>query len=167
VIGLTNLFNSYRYALQGTSLSGPTYFAPVIKVLLDYMKQNIALSMYHILLILTDGCIHDMNVTKDLIVEASHFPLSIIIVGIGDADFSMMVELDSDDQILRNSRGQAAARDIVQFVEFNEFKNMDVSRLAEEVLQEVPDQIVGYMLSKSIKPNPAPLMSKNTINMSL
>ena len=60
--------------------------------------------MYHILLILTDGCIHDMKETKDLIVECSNYPLSIIIVGIGDADFSNMVELDSDDAILRNSR---------------------------------------------------------------
>jgi hypothetical protein len=61
-----------------------------------------------------------------------------------------MVQLDGDDQILRNSRGVAARRDIVQFVEFNEFKNKDISLLAEEVLREVPDQFVGYMLSKGI-----------------
>ncbi len=123
--------------------------------------------MYHILLILTDGCIHDMRQTKDKIVEASHLPLSIIIVGVGNADFSNMVELDSDDQLLRNSRGQSAARDIVQFVEFNEFKNGDLGLLAEEVLQEVPDQIVGYMLSKGIKPAPLPLMSQGTLNVNL
>ena len=69
------------------------------------MKANIALTMYHILLILTDGAIHDMKDTKDLIVECSEYPMSIIIVGIGDADFSNMVELDGDDVILRNSRG--------------------------------------------------------------
>jgi predicted lipoprotein len=51
---------------------------------------------------------------------------------------------------LRNSRGVAAKRDIVQFVEFNEFTNKDFSLLAEEVLKEVPDQFVGYMLSKGI-----------------
>ena len=120
--------------------------------------------MYHILLILTDGAIHDMRETKDLIVECSEFPLSIIIVGIGDADFSNMVTLDGDNEILRNSRGQAALRDIVQFVEFNQFKNGDISLLAEEVLKEVPDQIVGYMMMKGIKPNPVPLMSQNTMN---
>ena len=69
--------------------------------------------MYHILLILTDGAIHDMRETKDLIVECSEYPLSIIIVGIGDANFDNMVELDGDDVILRNSRGQPTKRDIV------------------------------------------------------
>lgn len=69
--------------------------------------------MYHILLIITDGAIHDMQATKDLIVEASLYPLSIIIIGVGGADFSMMVELDGDDVILRDSKGRAAARDIV------------------------------------------------------
>jgi len=61
--------------------------------------------MYHILLIITDGAIHDMKDTKDLIVECSLFPLSIIIIGVGNADFSNMVELDGDDVILKNSKG--------------------------------------------------------------
>lgn len=61
--------------------------------------------MFHTLLILTDGAIHDMKETRDLIVEASHLPLSIIIVGIGNADFSNMEELDGDEVRLRNSRG--------------------------------------------------------------
>jgi Copine len=69
--------------------------------------------MYHILLILTDGAIHDMKETKNLIVECSSYPLSIIIVGIGSADFSNMIELDGDDAILKNSSGKPALRDIV------------------------------------------------------
>lgn len=95
--------------------------------------------MYHILLIITDGAIHDMRETKDLIVECSLYPLSIIIVGVGNADFSNMVELDGDEVALRNSKGQVAARDIVQFVKFNDFASADISLLAEEVLREVPD----------------------------
>lgn len=46
--------------------------------------------MYNILLILTDGEIHDMPKTKDLIVGASNLPLSIIIIGIGKESFAMM-----------------------------------------------------------------------------
>lgn len=61
--------------------------------------------MYHILLIITDGAIHDMRESKDLIVECSLFPLSIIIVGVGNADFSNMIELDGDEVALKNSRG--------------------------------------------------------------
>lgn len=39
--------------------------------------------MYNIMLILTDGEIHDMDATKRIIVDASNGPLSIIIVGVG------------------------------------------------------------------------------------
>lgn len=95
--GLGNLYNAYKYALQGTSLSGPTYFSKLLGVVLDYMKANIQFPMYHILLILTDGVIHDMAQTTDLIVECSKYPLSIIIVGIGNEDFSNMIQLDGDE----------------------------------------------------------------------
>lgn len=42
---------------------------------------------YFVLLILTDGEIHDMEPTKTSIVNSSHLPLSIIIIGIGNEDF--------------------------------------------------------------------------------
>ena len=51
---------------------------------------------YNIFLILTDGEIHDMDKTKELIVEASELPLSIIIIGVGNEKFKMMKALDSD-----------------------------------------------------------------------
>ena len=48
-----------------------------------------------------------------------------------------MEELDGDGGRLRNSQGVAAARDIVQFVEFNAC--MQRGNLAEQVLKEVPE----------------------------
>ena len=58
-----------------------------------------------------------MRQTIDAVVRASHSaPLSVIIVGVGTANFSAMDQLDADDHALRSSRGQDAARDIVQFV---------------------------------------------------
>jgi hypothetical protein len=115
------------------------------------MKANSSVTMYHILFILTDGAIHDMPETKELIVECANYPLSIIIVGIGNADFGNMQELDGDEVVLRNKKGEKASRDIVQFVEFNKYKN-NVALLAEEVLKEVPEQLVGYMTTKGIRP---------------
>ena len=52
------------------------------------------------LLIITDGVITDMDATKRTIVENSNLPFSIIIVGVGGADFDAMDELDSDDSLL-------------------------------------------------------------------
>ena len=47
-------------------------------------------------MILTDGIITDFEDTKAAIVSASELPMSIIIVGVGDEDFSAMEALDSD-----------------------------------------------------------------------
>lgn len=51
-------------------------------------------------MIITDGIINDMNDTIDQIVRGSSLPLSIIIVGVGDADFTSMDRLDADDEPL-------------------------------------------------------------------
>ena len=48
-----------------------------------------------------------------MIVDASPLPTSIIIVGIGEEEFELMVELDSDDQILMDDDGRKCTRDIV------------------------------------------------------
>jgi len=57
----------------------------------------------------------DLDATKEAIINASTLPMSIIIIGVGNEDFSAMEFLDSDGQVLRHN-GRAAVRDIVQFV---------------------------------------------------
>ena len=52
------------------------------------------------LLILTDGVIHDMESTKTSLINSSHLPLSIIIVGVGNADFNNMEVLDGDSGLV-------------------------------------------------------------------
>ena len=74
------------------------------------------------LLIITDGVISDMADTKRAIVYASTLPYSIIIVGVGSADFSAMDALDCDTGLLRDQDGHVAQRDIVQFVPFCKFE---------------------------------------------
>jgi hypothetical protein len=46
-------------------------------------------------------------------VEGSKLPLSILIVGLGDEDFSKMDVLDGDDVPLKSSLGEEMVRDIV------------------------------------------------------
>ena len=100
--GIDGVFQLYQHCLANISFSGPTLFAPLLKEIVSFTRSQFRQdeNAYSILLILTDGCIHDMPATKDLIVEGSELPLSIIIVGIGSADFSNMVELDSDDKVV-------------------------------------------------------------------
>lgn len=109
----------------------------------------------------------DMPTTKGMIVSLSEFPVSIIIVGVGSADFSKMEELDSDGGLLRDNHGRAAKRDIVQFVEFNKLMQSP-SALAEEVLKEVPDQVIGFMVQNNIPPKKTQqLLPKGTIPPSM
>lgn len=56
-----------------------------------------------------------MDDTVDAIVSASTLPLSIVIVGVGMADFSAMERLDADTVPLVDRRGAKMSRDIVQF----------------------------------------------------
>lgn len=59
--------------------------------------------------------------------------------------------LDSDQGLLTDSLGNTAYRDIVQFVPFRKFRNNKI-RLREEVLAELPEQIVHYFTMNNIKP---------------
>jgi hypothetical protein len=73
-----------------------------------------------------------MDKTTDLLVQASMLPLSVIIVGVGNADFSNMNKLDGDGG-LYGSNGVKAMRDIVQFVPFRNMQ-FDGNMLAKELL---------------------------------
>lgn len=134
---------------------GPCHFSPVIKSTTAIAKQHQDGKHYYVLLIITDGIINDMKQTIHSIIDASKLPISIIIVGVGNADFSAMDELDSDYCRL-SIDGREADRDIVQFVPLNQFLTGQVVRsqaeLAREVLAEVPDQITGFMRSRGFKP---------------
>eukprot|EP00828_Plagiopyla_frontata_P028001 TRINITY_DN3627_c0_g1_i9.p1 TRINITY_DN3627_c0_g1~~TRINITY_DN3627_c0_g1_i9.p1 ORF type:complete len:494 (-),score=38.94 TRINITY_DN3627_c0_g1_i9:542-2023(-) len=147
VYNIDGIMEAYDFALHNSELSGPTLFYPIIKQTMDLCIEwkNEGSNQYAILLILTDGCIHDMDQTKTALVDSAFLPLSIIIIGIGNADFSNMEILDGDDG-LWDSKGRKAQRDLVQFVPFNQF-NGDPIKLAEEVLEELPRQLVEYMVS--------------------
>jgi len=106
--------------------------------------------MYTILLIITDGVINDLEETKAAIIQASKQPLSIIIIGVGDADFASMNALDCDKNILSTSNGEKAVRDIVQFVSY---RGQSESVLAQQVLEEIPSQVVLYMEQHGIVPS--------------
>lgn len=75
----------------------------------------------------------DMADTREAIVRASYLPMSIIIVGVGNADFTDMQILDGDDGVLRSPKGEPVLRDIVQFVPFREFKNVSCRETSRPV----------------------------------
>ena len=100
IYGLDNVLEYYVESLKLVDMVGPTYFQFIIKNIVDSIKKEMkdkSSRIYHVFLILTDGKIEDMNETKHILVEASKMPLSIIIVGIGNADFGKMTELSKNN----------------------------------------------------------------------
>ncbi|KAI4883292.1 hypothetical protein NFI96_021022 [Prochilodus magdalenae] len=153
--GIQGVVEAYQNCLPKIQLYGPTNIAPIIQKVANSASEEMHTKEameYFILLILTDGVITDMADTREAIVHASHLPMSVIIVGVGNADFSDMQMLDGDDGILRSPKGEPVLRDIVQFVPFRNFKHASPAALAKSVLAEVPNQVVDYYNSKGIKP---------------
>lgn len=156
VTGVEGLLSAYKQALQSVRLSGPTNFAPLIRNAtkncgIDPVSQDN--QVFTVLLIVTDGIISDMEETINTIIDASfESPMSIVIVGVGDEDFAAMKLLDGDDKVLRSLDGEREAQhDIVQFTKFDSSKPLET--LAAEVLQEVPQRVVEYMIDRGIHPN--------------
>uniref|UniRef100_A0A8C7YB90 Copine VII n=1 Tax=Oryzias sinensis TaxID=183150 RepID=A0A8C7YB90_9TELE len=152
---IQGVVEAYQNCLPKIQLYGPTNVAPIINRIAKVAAGDGNIkdaSCYHILLILTDGVVTDMADTREAIVRASYQPLSIIIVGVGNADFTDMQILDGDDGVLRSPKGEPVLRDIVQFVPFRDFKTASPAALAKCVLAEVPGQVVEYFSHKAISP---------------
>lgn len=128
VEGIHGILAAYSHAVQHVQLAGPTLFANVIgtaAAIAASAESQItqAQQQYFVLLILTgtfaslagasgcpdvadywccclpDGIINDMDNTISQIVYAANLPLSILIVGVGDADFRAMEVLVSCESL--------------------------------------------------------------------
>ncbi|XP_075867178.1 copine-1 isoform X3 [Microcebus murinus] len=133
-----------------------------VQGIVDAYRQALP-QQYFVLLLLTDGAVTDVEATCEAVVCASNLPMSVIIVGVGSADFEAMEQLDADGGPLRTRSGQAAARDIVQFVPYRRFQNAPREALAQTVLAEVPTQLVSYFKAQGWAPfKPLPPPAKGT-----
>jgi hypothetical protein len=150
VDGVDGILDAYRQTFSaGLTMSGPTDFTQVMQAaaMRALRSQREAMSegkqKYSVLLILTDGAVSDVKATARCIDAVDTAPLSIVIVGIGDADFSSMQFLDD----------HAGDIDIAQFVEFNMHTQEDNKSLASSTLREIPSQLVKCFVRHGIMPN--------------
>ncbi|XP_037733059.1 copine-6 [Chelonia mydas] len=153
---ISGVIEAYKRCLPQIQLYGPTNLAPIINRVLAPASEEEGSGppmRYRVLLVLTDGVLSDMPATREAVIRASRLPVSIIIVGVGNTDFSDMRALDEEDGT-QESEGERAARDIVQFVPFREFKKAPPAALAKCVLAEVPNQVVEFYGSRGIVPGP-------------
>eukprot|EP00164_Ancoracysta_twista_P000835 GFYU01001103.1.p1 GENE.GFYU01001103.1~~GFYU01001103.1.p1 ORF type:complete len:312 (+),score=61.09 GFYU01001103.1:107-937(+) len=130
--GLDEILSRYREITPNIQLSGPTSFAPLIKEAINVVQATGG--QYHILLIIADGQVTKVEETVSAIVEASVYALSIVMIGVGDGPWDMMMEFD--DKLPQR------CFDNFQFVEMNAHwagQHPD-SNFAINALMEIPDQ---------------------------
>ncbi|KAL3622794.1 Protein BONZAI 3 [Castilleja foliolosa] len=152
VEGVDGIMAAYSSALQNVSLAGPTLFGPVINKAADIAGHSLSChhAKYHVLLIITDGVVSDLQETINAVVKASDLPLSIIIVGV--MPISRKWSLDADNgHRLESSTGRIATRDIVQFVPMREVHGRKIS-VVEALLEELPSQFLTHVRCRDIKP---------------
>jgi hypothetical protein len=145
------ILKAYRAAVPSVLFSGPTLFTPIISTVSAITESSGSQQKYSILLIMTDGAINDMEGTIRTLIKASGLPLSVVIIGVGNENFGEMKRLDSDSGLL-SLGAEKAQRDIVQFVAYRDTVAQGTSVLAQEVLAEIPNQVVDFMEKHSIVP---------------
>ena len=132
--GCAEVLARYAEIAPCAQLSGPTSFAPLIDKAIEIVQTT---RQYHILVIIADGQVSSIKPTADAIVRASSYPLSIIMVGVGDGPWGAMEKFDDE---LPQRRF-----DNFQFVNFNAVmtrpmvENYDCE-FAVAAMQEVPEQ---------------------------
>ena len=148
---IEGVLQAYRTCLKRITLNGPSRFSPLIQKVIDDIKLEENNLKYHILLIVTNGVINDLQETINVLVEGSFLPLSVVIVGVGNGNFNDMITLDGDNIPLTNSQKMKRLRDLVQFVPFNKYRNNE-TELRNQVLEEIPRQVTQYYMMNKIYP---------------
>ncbi|MFQ6636767.1 hypothetical protein Gotur_014101 [Gossypium turneri] len=146
--GFEEALARYKEIVPHIKLAGPTSFAPIINASIDIVEGSNG--QYHVLVIIADGQVTrnpdvprgrlspQEQETVDSIVAASHYPLSIILIGVGDGPWDSMQQFD--DNIPHR------AFDNFQFVDFTKImsENTETSKkeaaFALAALMEIPYQ---------------------------
>ena len=143
--GIEEAIKQYRESLPKITLDGPTYLFPVFKENLDMLKddEDCPTSIYHIMVIITDGNNHDIDEMIRQLIKSERYPISVCIVGVGDENFSRMLQMDSRTKPLEDKDGNKSERDMCQFVRYNDFKDRP-DKLTEYMLTVIPSQVEAY-----------------------
>ncbi|CAN0126679.1 unnamed protein product [Ascophyllum nodosum] len=127
---LQHLLNRYSEIAPAVQLSGPTSFAPLIHKAIEIVEDSGM--KYHCLVIIADGQVTKERDTVKAIQKASSYPLSIIMVGVGEGPWDTCRVFDT--------RLPGRRFNNFRFVEHRLVNRRKEDALMLSALAEVPDQ---------------------------
>ena len=149
VHGVQGILHAYQSVFESDlTMSGPTEFLQVLqagaaraKRIHDQPMSGNNLQQqrlkYMVLLIITDGVMHNVEETRRKLQVYSFLPMSVIFVGVGRSSFDALKGLCT------------IARSNTTFVEFRHQQHSPTA-LGQAALQNIPQQICAYMQSRGV-----------------
>ncbi len=141
---LDNVIKEYQNCLTKISLSGPTVICPIIDNFKNIIKNNQSISIYNVLMIITDGIIDDIGNVIDSVVDAQSLPLSINIIGIGEKPTEEMRTLNLERGPLYDSKNRRMDRKVVTYIHFQGYQN-NFHLLKNDLMKTIPENVIEYL----------------------
>lgn len=141
--GLKALQNAYWNIFESIVFDKPVLIVPSLQMAINRVKGSRNPGNYLVFLILLANIPDDLEDFIDLLYQSQMEPISVIIVGIGDTDFTLL-EQSFETGKLVNSAGKSFDRDVAVFLRFNNFGMNGLTMLTSSALFSIPDQAMHW-----------------------
>ena len=161
------LWHHYENIVKDSEPAGPVPLHHVIhKCLHDVMAQE-CYTQYRVCYVLTAGAVRDVTEVKDLLVESAKYPLSFVLVGIGDQKGLEKLEEITKTDKLTSSSGCEAVRSNVVYRKWESLKSQTltkgqnkISAISLSLTSILLKQFTDYYRLKNITP-PGPIDTRD------
>lgn len=140
---IRDLQNSYWAIFEFIQFDKPVMICPATQMAINQVKGSKNPADYLVFLILIERVPDDFGDFVDLLYDNQHEPISIVIMGIGEYNFSQFEEYFVPGSFIKNSQGKPFEREFVVFVKYNTISN--ISQLTSTALLCVPEQAIHWV----------------------